>query len=257
MATSDSQGSVKTVDRVFAIIKTLDRRGTATLTEIASDLDAPRSTIYAHLSTMTNNGILVKENKQYRLSLEFLKYGMSAKRNHDIADIVQPKLDQMAERTNEIAWFLTEENGKGVYLNKAKGNYAVQPYGQIGEHVHLHDIAAGKAILSQLSERRVHQIIDRHGLPARTDETITDPDTLFAELAEIRERGVAFNDGEAMDSFRAVAAPISTGDQVHGSIVISGPENRLQGKRFTDTIPDIVAGTANALELEIMSEKSV
>jgi DNA-binding IclR family transcriptional regulator len=254
MATADETGPVKTAGRVFDIVETLDDVGEGTLTEIADRLDVPRSTAYDHLSTMVEAGLLIKEDKRYRLSLKFLQYGTSARANDRLYGLVGPTLDQLAEETGEIAWYMIEENGKGVYLDKAKGRHAVQPFGRVGDHVPLHDIAAGKAILAHLPESRVRRIVETHGLPARTDRTITDPDELFEQLTEIRERGVAFNDGEAMTRFRAVASPIVTDGTLHGSIVVSGPANRLQGERFRSELPELVAGTANALELQLLSE---
>ncbi len=52
---------------------------------------------------------------------------------------------------------------------------------------------SAKAILSAFPDERVRDIVDRHGLPAKTPQTITDPDALFEELATIRERGFALN----------------------------------------------------------------
>ncbi|MFB6185090.1 MAG: IclR family transcriptional regulator [Haloarculaceae archaeon] len=253
MAKSEASSPVKTAGRVFDVIETLDDLDRGTLTEVAARLDVPRSTAYDHLTSMVDAGILVKEDKEYRLSLRFFQYGMHARENVGVSTYVTPKLEQLAEETGEITWYVVEENGKGVYLEKAEGSHAVQPYGKLGEHVHLHDIAAGKAILAQLPDTRVQEIIDRHGLPARTERTITSADALFEELAAIRERGVAFNDGEAMNRFRAVASPVVTDGTLHGSIVISGPENRLRGDRFRTELPERVAGTANAIELEILS----
>jgi DNA-binding IclR family transcriptional regulator len=254
MATTGGTGPIKTAGRVFAILETLDEVGEATLTELARRLDTPRSTVYDHLSTMVDEGFLVKEEQSYRLSLRFLSFGMTARERIRAAPVVQPALERLAEETGEIAWFLVEEDGLGVYLNKAKGRDAVQPYGKVGNRVHLHDIAAGKAILAWLPPERVSEIVDRHGLPGRTDRTITDREALFAELEAVRERGVAFNDCESMERFRAVASPIVTGEEVHGSIVVSGPETRLEGERFERELPDLVSGTANAVALTLLSE---
>lgn len=254
MATQSEFGRVKTTATVFEIVEALDEMGEATLTELADHLGFAKSTAYDHLTTMVEHEYVVKEDKQYRLGLRFLKCGINTKRNLRVSQLAQPTLEQLTEQTNEIAWLMVEEYGKGVYVNKAKGKFAVQPYGKMGNRVHLHDIAAGKAILAHLPEPRVREIIEQHGLPRRTEHTITDPDELFDNLAEIRERGVSFNDCESMENFRAVASPIVTGETLHGSIVVSAPKNRMRSAKFHEEVPDLVAGAANALELELMSQ---
>lgn len=255
MATKSKRNrQVKTADTVFGIIETLHELDGAGVTELADELGMAKSTVHDHLSTMVEKEYLIKEDRTYRLGLRFLDHGMYAKHSLGVSPIVQPNLNQMSDETGEIAWFLVEDYGKGVYLNKAKGERAVQPYGKIGNRVDLHSIAAGKAILAELPEQRVREIIDRHGLEPQTKATITDPDQLFEELETIRETEVAFNDEESLDGHRAVASPVNPNDRLHGAIVVSGPKNRLRGDRFREEIPEIVSGTANAIELELAAQ---
>jgi IclR family transcriptional regulator, acetate operon repressor len=246
-------GAVKTAKTISGIIETLDDVEEATLTEIAEELDIPRSTLHPHLSTLTDQGYLVKRDKRYSLSLQFLGFGARVQRRHPLYEISDPMLKQVADQTKEITWLVVEENGKAVCLKKAKGELAIQPYKQIGARLTMHDIAAGKAILAYLPSERVDSILDNHGLPKRTGNTITNRDELYSELEKIRETGVAFNDGESMEGFRAVASPIRPEGNLYGSIVVSGPKNRMRKQRFKEEIPDIVSGAANAIELELMA----
>lgn len=245
---------VKTADTIFGIIELLDDLEEATGAEIADKMDMAPSTIHDHLMTLLDKEYIVKDGKLYRNSLKFLEIGHHSKKQIKLSSIVPEFLNQMVERTNEIAWFAIEEHGRLIYLNKARGNYAVQPYAELGERVDLHNIAAGKAILAHLPESRVREIIQKHGLKAYTENTITDPDELFEELATIREQGYAQNRDEAIDNFRAVASPIFLDGEVQGSIVLSGPKKRINGERFNADIPELVTGTANAIELEVQTD---
>lgn len=101
---------------------------------------------------------------------------------------------------------------------------------------------------------RTQAVIDRYGLPERTENTTTSPEALFGEVESARAEGVAFNDEESITGFRAVASPISSPHGQVGALVVSGPKNRLRGEKFSETIPEIVSGAANALELELSSE---
>jgi len=99
-------------------------------------------------------------------------------------------VEQLAEQTEERAQFIVEEHGRGVYLHTATGNHAVQVNSRLGRVKSLHNSASGKAILPQLPEERVEEIVDRWGLEASTENTITDYDELLAELELVRDRGV-------------------------------------------------------------------
>ncbi|WP_418283855.1 IclR family transcriptional regulator [Halorubrum sp. DTA46] len=246
-----SGDTVQASERTLAIVEALGDGEKRTLTELAADLDLPRSTLHGYLSSMVNAEYLVKEDGAYRLGLRFLDHGIAVQRANLLYEAAGPILEQVADETRESVWLVVEEYGQAVCLRKAKGDLAIQPYKTLGGRLHLHSIAAGKAILAHLPESRVHEIIDHHGLPAFTDATITDRDRLFDGLERIAETGVAFNDGESLERFRAVASPVCLDGEVLGSLVVSGPKNRLRGDRFTEEIPDTVTGAANALELEV------
>jgi DNA-binding IclR family transcriptional regulator len=179
---------------------------------------------------------------------------MHARRREEASTVVQPILKQLVDETEEIAWFAAEEHGKAVYLNKALGDQAVQPYGTLGGRVELYNIAAGKAILSELSLDYVREIISESELNQDTENTITDVDELLAELDTIRERGYAYNQSEVIPGFRAVASSVVTDGRLHGAIAISGPESRMQGERFAETIPNLVTGATNELEMRLRSQ---
>lgn len=253
---ANQKRGVRTTHTVFGVVAALDEPGGATAQAVAEKLDISISNAYEHLSTLEDLEYVVKEDDRYQLGLKFLKHGVRAREKIDLVDAVQSKLDGLAEETGEIAWFVVEERGRGVYVRKALGERAVQPYGRIGKRVDLHDIAAGKAILSALSDRRVHQIVERHGLTKRTENTITEFDRLMEELETVRDRGYALNENERIEGFRAVASPVAPENDLQGAVVVSGPTARLDGERFRGELPDIVTRVANELELEFLSQNN-
>ena len=243
--------NVKAGTKLFSIIDVLQRNPMSTLTEIAAALDYPRSTTHNHLQTLLENGYVVKEGDKYHLSLKFLDHGVHAKRQLEITPLLSPVLKQLAEDTQEAAWFMVEERGYVVGLEKAMGDRAIQTSGRIGRHTRLHYHAPGKAILSELPEERVREIVDQHGLPKTTENTITDFDALRSELTKIRDQGVAFDMAEAVPGIRSIAAPVVCDDTVHGAVTVVGPENRLIGERLQTELPELVLGAANELELRL------
>jgi len=109
-------------------------------------------------------------------------------------------------------------------------------------------------MLAEMPRNRVEAILDRHGLPGATENTLTSRETLFETLDTIRERGYAFNDGEEVEGIRAVGMAIVTDDDVHGALSVSGPSNRVQGERFRDELPEILSGAVNEIELKLTYE---
>jgi DNA-binding IclR family transcriptional regulator len=175
-------------------------------------------------------------------------------RNRSLLDeMIIRQLDELAAETAHYTHLVAEENGRGINLYKGKGEAAVGDDYQRAKRQqrdYLHITASGKAILAYLPHERVESIVDRHGLPRRTANTITDRDELFDHLATVREQGYALNDEEEIEGLRAVGAPIRDRDgAVLGSISISGPTSLVDGDTFYEDLPERVMETANIIEV--------
>lgn len=243
---------VQSDETLFDVVELLEERDGAGVTEIADGLGIAKSTVHAHLTTLVERGYVVNEGGQYRLGLQFLRHGVHAQNANALYRVAKEKVTHLAQETDERAWCQVEENGMCYYLCGAEGKHPVHPPVRIGGCVHLHTIAAGKAILAYLPEERVREIIGRHGLPEKTEQTITDEAELFAELDRIRERGYAFNEEESLRGLHAVGAPIrNADDEVKGALSISGPANRLKGEKLRTDVPELLLGATNELEINL------
>ncbi len=243
--------TVNTADTVFDIIDHLRRANGTTVESVAEELDIAESTAHTYLATLLDHEYAIKKGATYYLSLKPLDNGIVVKDNMDLTHAARPVIDDVAKKTEESAWVVTEEHGRGVYLMRSAGEKAVRTRGRVGKRTTMHDIAAGKALLSQLPEPKVEAIVDQFGLPERTENTITDRAELHEELEEIRDRGYATNRGETIEKVWAVASPVVRADEVYGAIGIAGPKHRLSGDRFCEELPDVVLEAADTIEIEL------
>lgn len=236
----------------FDVVLALQELDGATLTELSSYLDIPKSTLHRHLKTLSDYGFVSTENNEYHVGFRFLKLGEYARSRKESYCLAESSVQDLAQETGERAQYVVEEHGKGVYLHIDTGEHAVQTGLGIGHRIHLHSTAAGKVILAHLPDKRVEEIIQTHGLPEMTSQTITDRDKLFDQLSEIEKRGYALADEENIEGLRAVAGPVTEDDgDLLGVLSVAGPSNRLKGPRFKEELPDLILGSANELELRI------
>jgi DNA-binding IclR family transcriptional regulator len=247
---SDAGRRVQAVQISCDILAALRETDGAGVSQLADHLGRSKATIHSHLATLADNEFVVNNDGTYDISLKFVDIGEYAKNQIDIYEVAKAEVDRLAEETGEVAQFMVQEHGRGVYLHKACGENAVQTASHTGTRKHLHCTALGKAILSQLSTNEIDRIIDRHGLPARTKNTVTTRAELFDALKTIRSEGVAFDDEEVLQGLRCIAAPIDNpaGDTC-GAISISGPTSRFKGDRFHEELPEIVQGAANVIKV--------
>jgi len=241
-------GATEKTLRILNALKQLDGAG---VTELGQELDISKGTVHNHLATLEDHEYVVNEGGTYRLGLRFLELGEYTRRESRLLEIAKPKVDQLAEETGEIANLMTEQHGRGIYLYIARGEKAVNLDTTVGTRQYLHTSALGKSILSEMPEERLEDVLQRHGLPAMTPNTVTTRDALEAELDDIRERGVAFDGEERAEGIRCVAAPITNNHgNLHGSVSVSGPSTRMKDDRFRSEIPEAVQNIATVIGID-------
>lgn len=245
-----STGDVREVAPVFEIIETLNDMDSATPAEIAGATGKSESTVAEYLDKLEELAYVVRQDDTYQNGLKFLDIGERVKYNTGIFDIVVEELDKLAAESGELALFSVMEHGQNVLLYKAHGDEAIRTAHETGLREPMHCSGLGKAILAELSDERVRSIIDRHGLPKLTEHTISDTETLFSSLEDIRERGYALDMEEAKPGLRCVAASVnSENSPLHGAVSVAAPKSRMQGERLEKEVPEMVKGAANVIEL--------
>jgi DNA-binding IclR family transcriptional regulator len=253
--TDPNRRTVKASQTLLEVVNALRELDGAGVTEIASHLEMPKSSVHKHLATLEEMEYVINDNGTYTIGLKFLRLGEYARTQNEAYQMARPIVKQLADETNERSQFIVEEYGKGVFVHRQVGQNAVHTDTNIGKRVYLHSTGAGKAILAHLPPERIEEVIETIGLPAQTDQTITDPDELRAELKKIRERGFALNKEEGMHGLRTIGVPVFDPDEeVFGAFSLSGPSHRMRGDRFNEEIPNMLLGKANEFELKIEFE---
>lgn len=249
---SENSTPVKATKVTFEIIDFLRKRNGAGVSEIADHLEKPTSTIHDHLRTLETEEYLIKDDSEYRIGARFLELGEQARSRMKVYHLARPEVDELATKTGNHSNIMIEEHGRGVFLYKAKGENAVRLDTHAGMRVYLQTTALGKSILAFRPLDEVETILDRHGLPQITENSITSRDQLLKELDQIRERGYAIDDEERVQGMRCVAAPITTSEgKAVAAISVSGPKSRLQGEYLEETLPNRVLQSSNVIEVNL------
>ena len=247
-----AQPGLSTTATSFEIVFELRELDGATLSELSSELDIPKSTMHRHLSTLVDYGFVSVERGKYHIGFRFLEFGEYVRERKEAYRLAKTTVSDLARQTGERAQFVVLEKDKGVYVHIDVGEHAVRTGLSVGRQIDLHSTAAGKVILAHLPDERVAEIIEGGGLAPKTEATITDVDELYDQLEETRTRGYAFNREENIKGLCAAAGPVTDRDGVLiGVLSVSGPSNRMKGDWFRHEIPDLILGSANELELRI------
>ncbi|NED58878.1 IclR family transcriptional regulator, partial [Micromonospora aurantiaca] len=155
----------------------------------------PMPTIYRLMRTLVNKGYVRQEpSKRYALGPRLVRLGEGASRL--LGTWARPVLARLVDEVGETANMAVLEGDEAVYVAQVPSKHSMRMFTEVGRRVQPHCTGVGKALLSQLSDQKVREILARTGMDAHTPKTFTDPDALLAELRRIREQGYALDDEE-------------------------------------------------------------
>lgn len=211
--------------------------------EISRDLGISRSTVYRLLSTLAAGGYVAQdpaEPEKYRLGYKILELANGFLEGVELRRVAYPFLQRLRDLANETVHLVVMDGGQCTYVEKVECSQAVRMHSTIGSRVYAHCTAVGKSMLAHLPREEVEEVLARHGLPARTSNTITDKERLFQELERVRQQGYAVDDVENEEGIRCVGAPIFDHQgKVVAALSISGPAFRLTEERIQELAPHV------------------
>jgi DNA-binding IclR family transcriptional regulator len=241
-----------TINSFQILAELLDAERPMGVTELSDAVGLSKGVVYTHLATLSDLGYVKKQEQQYLPSFGLLELGEDAREGFPVFTRVRHHVDNLARVTGEVSTLFVEENGVGVCVYTAMGTEPWMPDYSCGSRMPLHVNAPGKAILASLSEDRVDEIIDTHGLTRMTNETVTIPETLRTELRNVRESGVSFCRGEQFTDVVGVAAAVDlNGRGPAAAIGVCGPGSRLSGRYLEEDITGQVISTAKSIQVEL------
>jgi DNA-binding IclR family transcriptional regulator len=188
--------------------------------EIAATTGLPKPTVHRILQTLVQHGFARSDGKgSYVGGPRILSLAGRFLQRLDIAEQVRPILRDLQERTGWTVHLALLSGDEAVYVAKLEGANPYTLASRVGMSLRLHCTSIGKAILSAMPDDDVVRLLDRAGMPQRTEHTVTDQGKLLADLATVRTRGYAEDHEENEAGVCAVGAAVfdHTGD-VFGAV---------------------------------------
>ncbi|SFS96351.1 IclR family transcriptional regulator [Halostagnicola kamekurae] len=243
---------IRAVERTLELVETIRDLEPVGVSDLARNVSVSKSTVHTHLATLTDAGYVIREDDEYRLSCTFLDIGSSVQERFELYRVGKRHVDELAHEADESSNLVIEEDGKGTCLYATNPRDSPDVYMSAGQQNHMHASATGKAILAHMPGPDVEALLERHGLPELTDQTISSRPALESELEGVRERGLAFDREETVNGLFCIAAPIVVDERAIGSISVSGPVSRLTAAPRKEQLCEAVEEIANVIELQFI-----
>ena len=221
--------------------------------ELCTTLKLHKSTVHRLMMVLEQHRLVDKnpDTGRYRLGLKLFEFGSKAIGAIDLRRHAKPYLDRLQRELGETVFFCLLDDGQVFYIEKIESQQSVRTGCTVGSRAPAYCTAVGKAMLAELADAEVHEIIRRWGLKAITPNTITTAVALKTELRAIRAWGYAIDNEEKEPGLRCVSAPVR-GDsgKLLAALSVSGPAFRVTKERVPE-IGKAVMQAAGELSYEL------
>jgi len=255
------QTTIQALDRAIAILKVLAGGDGMSLSELAEASGQAPATVYRVLATYQSHGIVEVDpaTQLWFVGQEAFRIGSAFLGRTNLVEQARGVMHALMAETGETANLAIADGGQVVFISQVETHEPIRAFFRPGTRGPIHASGIGKALLAHLPDDAIDRIVRDQGLAAFTPRTITDRGRLATELAAIRDRRWAIDDGERTEGMRCIAAPIfhEFGEAIAG-VSISGPTVRMErvdsaefGARVraaADRITRAIGGTAPARE---------
>jgi len=207
------------------------------LSDLARSLGASKSTTLALARTLTTAGVLrdSRPGPRYCLGTALIRLGDITRSQLPLGDICRPVLSELAELTKMTSRVAISDGGYPVFIERVDGPGSVRFHTPLGQREVPHASAAGKAMLATMTEEQVRALCGATGMQRRTAHTITDVDSLLANLAVARANGFAVDDEEDAEGIFCVGAVFFGHDgSCAGAVSVTGIKGDLPAWRMNE-----------------------
>lgn len=197
--------NLKNACQVLVLLST--EKEPLTVSDLAKRLSVPRTSMVRIMSTLEAEGMVEKRQKGYRAGALLFRSGLMALRQSNLRVLGREVLGRLSAATGETAHLAQRVGHQMLILEVSESPNTVRAASQAGRLVDIHCSATGKVMLAHAVDD-VPGLLAGHKLEARTENTITDLDTLMKALEQVREQGYALDDVEYVAGVRCCAAPV-------------------------------------------------
>ncbi len=204
------QYAAPAVDRMLDIVEFLaEQHRPFGVTELAKTLDITTNSVFRIMRRLAERGyaIIDPESGGYQLGPRFFTLGMRLSARFELRRNAHKHLEWLCRELGETCQLHIPDGDKTLVLDSVNPQldffFQVMP----GSRVYYHANAFGKCILAFMDTEEVRKLIG-NDMPKLTKHTITDIDTLIAELAEVRKTGIGQDVQEYNAGIYCLGAPV-------------------------------------------------
>lgn len=225
-----------TVAKGMAVLELLARADEPVrLAAIAQQLNLQKSNVHRLLQTFIALGFVAQEpaTSRYLPTLKLWELGSGILLAHPARRAAAPYMQELHRATSETVSLTVLDGDEVLYLEKLLSPRPLRFSTRPGSRAPAAMTASGKAMLAQSPDPR--PVLERTRAKwSRAGDL--DVEAMLAELDQIRRQGYAISEGGWSPGLLGIAAAIPTDGGPQAAITVSGPAERISGKKRREIV---------------------
>jgi IclR family transcriptional regulator, pca regulon regulatory protein len=253
-------GFSQSLERGLAVLSAFSPdRPALGISELASQLGLTRSTTHRYVATLASLRYLEQdsETRKYRLGPRVLDLGFSMLGSLELREVAAPHLRQLTDATGHTSNLAIRDDTDVILIDRVRGRpgryHHLEFTLHVGSRIPSYCSATGKALLAFLPRADLERLLDRMDFIQRGPRTLTDKNSLLAELDQVRRTGIATNDEELESALRSIAAPVrSRSGQVVAAVNVAIPWSPVAISDLVTQLGPAIQATAKQIAARVI-----
>jgi len=203
---------VPAIDKCFSILALMtEAKRPFGFNEIVKNLGLNKSTVFNILHTLNDLNVLERgPDGLFRLGTRLFILGNAAAGGSELIQTVHPYLETINREFKLSTFFGILSDQEVIIVDKADRAHRIKISSEIGMRIPIFAGVAGKALLSQLSETDIDEILSENTPKRYTPRTIIDKAVYKKEILSVKKTGIAYDREEYIEGLIALAVPVMT-----------------------------------------------
>lgn len=212
-----------------------------TLAELTEVANLPKPTLHRWLTMLEGAELLrrLPDGRRYELAERATALAFAILSNNPGSTRRHQILQGVARNLGESCNLTVLQGAEVMYLDRVEAALPLRVAFQKGSRVPAHCSASGKLFLALMPRSRRERLLSSLALVRHTDNTLTDPAALEAELSQIKRQGYALDDEEFLNGLFCIAVPIldRAGRDCVAALALQAPVVRLGRENAPERLP--------------------
>jgi len=225
MSTDRENNGSQVIARAATLLRALEHQPAGmTISALSRQVELPRTTVHRLVASLESQQLLIVSAGEVKLGPALARLAASA--HTDVIALSRPAMEALGRRTRETVDLCVWRGSHAVSVSQFVSDRELRVVSAVGTAFPCHCTAHGKAILAQLSNQQISEMLAGH-LDLRTEQTLRTLPAILQDVEQVRASHYAIDREEHARGVCGLGVYIKTRVNEHYAISLAVPAMRF------------------------------